>query len=673
MPYLKWKKARLLGLTGQMFHHLPFIFTFSYAIGSVLWILLSDRLLATLVPAFEDYSRFQTYKGWFFVSVSALLIYATLRHVWNGMTAAYEASLESERRLELALTTARGGVWEIDLANGQQTLAYTSSELVTRLGLPRGHQLTMEEFRSRRHPEDVRESERAILETIQSGGRKPYNLRHRVITCDGSVRWVHSMGNLVPGSGKRNARLVGVALDITEQMENEARIERLLRFDPVTGLARQGKFLADVDDALAAMDPAGTFALGQVRFVDLDHHLADNETSSDASVVRMIADRFHDMDEVEVSRMSADTFAFRTRSSGSLAATQHDVRDVLSALLKPYVLSGNEVRLRIQAGAAIARQGATAIALLRNSGHALETAEKGTDIAVGWFNDEISDEFRQRNERIRDLDRAVARGEIECHFQPLVDLRTGLTAGFEALARWRRPSEGLVRPDEFIGLAEEFGQIGAIGEDVLRQACETAVSWGAGGPFVAVNISPVQLHDPAFPTMVARVLARTGLPPGRLELEITENALIRDIEAVIWRLECLRDMGISIAIDDFGTGYSSLSLLTRVPFTRLKVDQSFIRDFGRTRESTIIVDTMIGIADKLGLAVTAEGIETGGTAALLAAKAPLLGQGYLFSKPVPAAQTGDLAGRSWIVASRSCERDSGSAPVLLRNAYQLSS
>lgn len=647
MAYLKWKMAGMLGRAGRMVRHLPFIVAASYAVGSVLWILLSDRMLISIAPDYEDYTQFQTYKGWFFVTVSTALIYATLRHAWNRMSAAHDASQESERRLEFALTSACGGVWEIDLANGRQTLAYASSELVSRLGLPRDHQLTMEDFRSRCHPDDAKDIERAMLETIRSGGRKPYNLRHRVIGYDGSVRWIHSMGNLVPGSGKRNARLVGVALDVTDQKEKEARIERLLRFDPATGLVRQGRFLEEVEKTLAGMKPAESFAIGQVRFVDLNRHLADDETNSDAALVRLIANRFHDLDGVVVSRMCGDTFAFATASVDSLAATQHDVRDVLSELLEPYDLGRTKVRPRIQAGAAIARPGTTAVTLLRNSSHALEAAEKGTDIAVGWFNDEFSDDFRQRNERIRDLEHAVARGEIECHFQPLVDLRKGTTAGFEALARWRRPAEGLVRPDEFIGLAEEFGQIGAIGEEVLRQACETAVTWGGGGPFIAVNVSPVQLHDPAFPGMVTRVLASTGLPPRRLELEITENALIKDLDAVTWRLEWLRDMGISIAIDDFGTGYSSLSLLTRVPFTRMKIDQSFISDFGRTRESTIIVDTIIGFADRLGLAVTAEGIESARISALLAAKGPLLGQGYLFSKPVPAAGTGELVGRSW--------------------------
>ena len=654
MPYRKWIGTSAHGRAGRLTHHLPLLVAASYAVGSIFWILLSDRLLASMARTYEDYQQVQTYKGWFFVTVSALLIYATLKHVWNGMIAAYEASQESEQRLELALASARGGVWEIDISNGQQTLAYASSELVSRLALPRAHRITMDELNARRHPDDVRAAERAMAETIRSGGSKPYNHRYRIIATDGSVCWVHSMGNFVPGTGKRHDRLVGVALDVTEQMENEARIERLLRFDPATGLARQGKFLADADEALSGMLESETFALGQIRFVDLEHHLGEDETKADAALIRMIADRFHKLADVEVSRISADTFAFRTGTSRSFAATQHDVRDVLTALMQPFTIDDNTVRLRVQVGAAIARTGTTAIALLRNSGHAMEAAEKSTDIAVGWFSDEFSDEFRQRNERIRDLDHAVDRGEIECHFQPLVDLQSGRTAGFEVLARWRRPSEGLVRPDRFIGLAEEFGQIGTIGEDVLRQACETAVTWGDDGPFVAVNVSPVQLQDPAFPAMVARTLGNSGLPARRLELEITENALIKDLDAVSQRLECLRDMDISIAIDDFGTGYSSLSLLTRVPFTRLKIDQTFIRDFGRTRESTVVVDTMIGIAEKLGLPVTAEGIETSGIAALLAAKGPMLGQGYLFSKPVPAAQTRELAGCAWAADWLAC-------------------
>jgi EAL domain-containing protein (putative c-di-GMP-specific phosphodiesterase class I) len=312
------------------------------------------------------------------------------------------------------------------------------------------------------------------------------------------------------------------------------------------------------------------------------------------------------------------------------------------------------VKIRFHAGGTLfPHDGGTGSILLRNCRHALAKAKKTADTNIVWFTEGLDTEFRTRNERLRNLGDAVARGEIECHFQPVVDMTTGETVGFEALARWRLKGGGFVPPDQFVPLAEEAGLISELGEEILRQACRAGVGWGARfdvPPFVAVNVSPVQLADPAFPATVARVLAETRLAPGRLELEITENAFITDPELTARRLEVLRKLGISIAIDDFGTGYSSLALLTRLPFTRLKVDRSFIRDYGENRENTIIVNMIIALCRHLDLSVTVEGVERPETAGILASKGIMFAQGYLFSKPVPAAEVERLIGRKWRVA-----------------------
>ena len=186
-----------------------------------------------------------------------------------------------------------------------------------------------------------------------------------------------------------------------------------------------------------------------------------------------------------------------------------------------------------------------------------------------------------------------------------------------------------------------------------------AASWPAPHPFVAVNVSPRQLEDPAFPDVVAHVLKMTGLPATRLELEITENAIVRDQAVALQRILALRELGVLVAIDDFGTGYSSLALLSKVPFTRLKIDRSFVSGGGNSRQNAIIIDTIIDLAQNLGLSITAEGVETSEQVQMLAARGVDLAQGYYFSKPVAAADVGELVTRAWSVPPAHQERQPG--------------
>jgi EAL domain-containing protein (putative c-di-GMP-specific phosphodiesterase class I) len=321
----------------------------------------------------------------------------------------------------------------------------------------------------------------------------------------------------------------------------------------------------------------------------------------------------------------------------------------------PIHSDGGEIRLRVAAGGALYPQdGADAGELLRMSGHALLAATAASDTAISWFTSGLDAEHRKRGERLRDLGMAVEKGEIGVVYQPLVDLRTGCTAGFEALARWSRPIEGAVPPAEFIPLAEEFGHIKGIGEFVLGQACAAAARWRDTEhplPFVAVNVSTMQLDDPAFPATVARILAETGLEPSRLEIEITESLIMRDPDLAIRRLEALRGLGVSIAIDDFGTGYSSLGMLSRLPVTRLKIDRSFVAGFGESRSASGIVSMIVDLCRHLDIEVTAEGVETETQMHALAEAGIDLGQGFVFSRPVADAETSKLLGKHWIPAA----------------------
>jgi predicted signal transduction protein with EAL and GGDEF domain len=502
------------------------------------------------------------------------------------------------------------------------------------------------------HPDDAAATDRELDQAIASGGRHPYDVRYRVRCEDGLYRWVRARGKVVTSPDGRAQRMLGVAFDIDERVKTEQKLGELLRYDPVTGLPKQSKFLSDLDGVLNQAGQDRWVAVVQFRLVDLDRLIEDAETTEDSRLVRMIGDRLHDLSGVLVARVASDVFALATPPMPSAAAAQRDAQNTVANLLEPVRTQADSMSLRVHAGGVLGRQGGEpAIALLRRSGHALSLARRTAEVAVRWFNEELSVEFSERNDRIRGLDSAVRHGEIECRYQPLVDLRTGRTAGFEALARWRRKDGRLALPDQFIALAEEIGKIDEIGEEVLRLACEAAVSWPAPHPFVAVNVSPLQLEDPAFPATVARVLKTTGLSPARLELEITENALPRDQAVAVQRLCALRTLGVLIAIDDFGTGYSSLTLLSQAPFTRLKIDRSFISGNGNARETMIIVDTIIDLAKNLELSTTAEGVETAPQSAMLAAKGINLAQGYYFSQPVEASQAANLVTHGWDLPS----------------------
>jgi EAL domain-containing protein (putative c-di-GMP-specific phosphodiesterase class I) len=231
--------------------------------------------------------------------------------------------------------------------------------------------------------------------------------------------------------------------------------------------------------------------------------------------------------------------------------------------------------------------------------------------------------------------------QLRVHYQPVVDLQSGLAVGVEALVRWEHPTRGLRPPLEFIAATEENGFIGALGVAVLEEACRQATSWrahllGAGELAVAVNVSPRQLDDAAFPAHVARVLAETGLPPAALVIEVTETSVADDPASVAGRLRALEEMGVRIAVDDFGTGYGTLKQLRECPFHLLKVDRRFVDGVLATRDDEAIVGATVGLAHQLGLTVVAEGVETHGHLEALRALGCELGQGYLWSRPLPA-------------------------------------
>ena len=310
------------------------------------------------------------------------------------------------------------------------------------------------------------------------------------------------------------------------------------------------------------------------------------------------------------------------------------VIDVVSA---PYELEGQLVTIGTSIGIALVPDdGQDPDQLLKNADLALYRAKAEGRGRYRFFEPDMNARVQARRMLELDLRQAMADQAFEVFYQPLMNLDTRTVCGFEALLRWHHPERGMVSPSEFIPIAEEIGLIVPLGEWVLRHACCAAATWPAGLK-VAINLSPVQFGSRSLVEDVRTALAESGLPPARLELEITETTMLEDTDAVLEILQRLRALGVSIALDDFGTGYSSLSYLRRFPFNKVKIDRSFIEGLGNGSDCNAIVGAVTRLCETLGMTTTAEGVETIDQLRQLALWHCTEAQGYLFSPPRPAA------------------------------------
>jgi diguanylate cyclase (GGDEF)-like protein len=444
--------------------------------------------------------------------------------------------------------------------------------------------------------------------------------------------------------------LANVLADALERQATEDEVRHRALHDPLTGLPNRTLFLDRLGHALARLGRSN--ALAAVLFLDFDRFKLINDSLGHQVGDELLAAAAPRLTQAvrgtdTVARFGGDEF-------GILLEDIHDERDAIemaeriaSVFTRPFVLAGSEHFVTTSIGIALARGGERADELIRDADAAMYRAKERGSARYEVFDEAMRDRAIARLRVENDLRRALAHDELRVEYQPVVSLRDGAIVGVEALVRWQHPTRGLVCPGDFIGVAEENGLIEPIGRWVLEQACRQAAEWYRGRPdaapiWVSVNLSASQFRGRGVSEMVSEVLRISGLPGSCLRLEITETAIVREVDALADAVEQLGRRGVQFVLDDFGTGYSSLAYVMRLPIDALKVDRSFVDRLGGNRRDGAITEAIVAMSRALSLQVIGEGVETARQLGELTRLGCDLAQGFFFSPALPAGEMSAL-------------------------------
>ncbi|WP_156885796.1 sensor domain-containing protein [Massilia niastensis] len=571
----------------------------------------------------------------------------------TGLKLAERHAQKSEERLRLAVLGSTDAPWDWDLVKGEtyyserwwDMLGYVSGEMV---GEP-------ETWAHLMHPEDQARI-RAFLIDLLKGSRDCYSVELRLRHRDGHYVPVLSRGYVMRDAHGMAVRISGTNTDLTERKRAEQRIHELAYFDPLTGLPNR-RFLMEQLGAILARCKRST-QYGALLFIDLDNFKLLNDTMGHDvgdMLLRQVAQRLRTSLRGcdQLARLGGDEFVVMLDDLGfcadeAAAETRRVAAKILSVLGQPFRLESTVSTSTPSIGVTMFDGGPNSIDnLLKQADLAMYRAKAEGRNTVRFFEPGM----QSAADRQAALETALRAGLAEQQFvlfcQPQFD-RHGELVGAEALLRWDRGALGIIGPGDFINLAEASGLIVPLGLHVLEQGCRLLALWARdpvlGQLKLAVNVSVHQLREASFPHTVATVLDATGAPPERLTLEITESVFAEHVPDVIYRMHQLRDMGVEFSLDDFGTGYSSLGYLRRFPLAALKIDRSFVHDAHTDPGTAAIVESIVGLARKLGLCIVAEGIEEPVQREFLLGCGCDALQGYLLGRPMPVADFARLYG-----------------------------
>ena len=525
-------------------------------------------------------------------------------HMAEALHTRDQALRESQAKLEKAQEVAHIGSWVSapTPAGGQLTW---SRETCRIFGLTEDRfDNRIETFFAMVHPEDleaVKEANRTAL-----AGDKSYDIEHRIVRPDGSVRWVHEQADIVRDAEGKAASMVGVVQDITERKTAEERIQYLAYYDALTGLPNRALFADRLQHAVIDADRrerlVGVMFLDVDRFKDVNDSLG-HETGD--QLLKAVAERLTAVVRKgdTVARLGGDEFTIILAGMAHVDDAARVAQKILEVFEQPFHVAQREFHMTASIGITLYPFDDSNFShLLRNADIAMYRAKEAGRNTYQFYTAEMTAKASERLALKNDLQRALKQHEFSLVYQPIVD-GGGDILGVEALLRWQHPKHGLIEPDQFIGLAEETGLIVVLGEWVLRAACQQCVVWHRRGfpeLRMAVNLSARQFRHARLAGTVRAVLAQTGLDARRLDLELTESVLLGHDETTAGSLRTLSDAGMSLVIDDFGIGYSSLSYLRRFPIRTLKIDRSFTRGIPADPDSSAIAVSIVTLAHSLG-------------------------------------------------------------------------
>lgn len=469
---------------------------------------------------------------------------------------------------------------------------------------------------------------------------KGYAAETRVDTATGP-RTLRSRATLCDNREGQGDYVLFVAEDATEELAAHAQIHHMAHHDALTGLPNRTLFHERLKQALLRGEDSGK--LTAALCLDLDNFKNINDTLGHAfgdKLLRALGKRLrrelreHDT----LARLGGDEFAVVLSGLETCDAARITAQRLIEAICPPFHIEGHQFSVGVSIGVAVAPDDHhQAEQLLGYADMALYEAKRNGRNRYECFHVELDVAARQRRLVETDLRTALHLGQLQLHYQPVVDQQSATVTGYEALLRWEHPTRGMIMPMDFIPIAEETGLIHEIGARALNLACQEAASWGTTQT-VSVNLSAVQFKNANLVHTVALALADSGLPATRLELEITESVLLGNSEENVRTLRALKDLGVSISLDDFGTGYSSLGYLRSFPFDRIKIDKSFVHDMCESREAMSIIRAITELSNSLMIKTTAEGVESAEQMERLLAEGCSHFQGYLYGRPAPASE-----------------------------------